>query len=73
MKFLTESRCPAETAGGPEIKKTNYFHKVMNKTDITADITRSNHVSATRLHIQNAVHTLDTETTERGNQMELPK
>lgn len=45
----------------------------MSKTGVTADITGSNYVSATHLHIQSAVDVLDMETIKKGNQMELPK
>lgn len=73
MKFLTESRCSAETSGAQKSKRLNYFYKVMSKTDTIVDITGSNHVSATHLHIKSAVNTLDIKTIKKGNQMELPK
>lgn len=41
----------------------------MSKTDITG----SNHVSATCLHIPLAVNTLSIKTIKKGNQMDLPK
>lgn len=68
MKFMTEIQqngAQHKFQGVQKSKRLNDF--LMSKTDITG----SNHVPATCLHMPWAVNTLNIKTIKKGNQMDL--
>lgn len=66
MTEIQQNGAQRKFQGIQKSKRLNYF--LINKTDITG----SNHVSATCLHIPQAVNTLNIKTIKKGNQMDLP-
>lgn len=69
MKFITEIQQNGAQQKFQGVQKSKRLDDVlMSKTDMTG----SNHVSATCLHLPQAANTLSIKTIKKGNQMDLP-
>lgn len=69
MKFMTEIQQNGTQHKFQGVQKSKWLSDFsMSKTDITG----SNYISATCLHIPQAVNTLNIKTLKKGNQMDLP-